>query len=119
MTGEDEVQETVADILGKLNDLAKRGFEFFIGGIGVVFLLLGLFVDPTTTVTQIELLLCTSFGFLCSIGSFVVWHKKSALIAKTNFAELEYKKVQVQHNTIRLLQAMDTEKIDSLLEKIT
>ncbi len=104
-------------VLNELNELAKHGFEFYLGGVGVVAVLFGLIVPPFGPIGDVELLLVAGFGFAALLTSVGVWVHKSNLIAKTNYEKLANDRFADLQNSIRYriaAESREREKLDKI-----
>jgi len=89
------------EIFKTMDNLAKRGFDYFIAGLGAIMLVSGIVFTPKAFLSQEELWAITAFGFICVLGSLYVWDEKVNFKFRINLEKIAYKKFCIDQLTQR------------------
>ena len=87
----------ISEVFKSLNNLAEKGFEFFLGGVGFALICFGLLINPSSQFSEVELIVMLVNGFLILIGACLIWVHKIDLRFKAYMAQIEYNKFVEQN----------------------
>ena len=93
----------IKELFDALDKLATHGFEYFIGSVGLVLLLIGFVASPIGPISEWEMLIIAASGAACTLASVIAWFQKANINAKINIEKIAYEKHRQQEITLRLI----------------